>query len=642
MRKAHVIIFLLISICVVSIFYFKNNKNYSNYLLGYSARLTAFNNKQKDLLQLIRVSDLNAVADIEKIKSAINIARNDLKAIDFWLRYLQPNGYRQINGPLPVEWETEVFGKYEPPYRRKGAGLTLAALYLDEEKISKDSLVKLVSTSINVARRFGEDWITNNLKTYNHFYLCNRLFLLNLASIYTTGFECPDTSRIIPELRLMLENTRSIYTSFNEGFSRTPLSEEYLDLFDKAKQFVTSQSNNFSNFDQFLFIKDYINPLFKINQGLIRKYHASSKSVVDYTLNPNTNSIFDKTVYSAKDSKGIFLKVEDKTILAEIDRIGKLLFYDPILSGNNLRSCNSCHKSTEYFTDNLRPTGLQFNRKDFLPRNAPSLINAKFNHLLMLDGRQLTLQTQLHDVVIDSVEMASDSIEVLEKIMSCVEYNKAFTKLLKYTPGVHEVNLNHIASAITFYYSKFSDYYAPFDDAINENKYLEPSAHKGFNLFMSKAQCGTCHFPPQFNGVKPPFVGSEFEVLGVPKDRKHLALSADKGRAAVNEAYETINAFRTGSIRNAEKTKPYMHNGVFDNLEEVIDFYDFGGGTGHRLKVPNQTLSGDSLHLSKKEKSALLAFINSLNEKIPFENPPDQLPLSYNPLLNTRKVGGVY
>src|SRR5690606_34533926 len=105
---------------------------------------------------------------------------------------------------------------------------------------------------------------------------------------------------------------------------------------------------------------------------------------------------------------------------------------------------------------------------------------------------------------------------------------------------------------------------------------------------------------------------------------------------------EMMNAFRTGTVRNATFTKPYMHNGVFSTLEEVIDFYDMGGGAGKKLSVPNQTLASDSLKLTVEEKANLIAFIHSLNENVIFEAPPPGLPSSSNKSLNVRKVGGEY
>jgi cytochrome c peroxidase len=85
-----------------------------------------------------------------------------------------------------------------------------------------------------------------------------------------------------------------------------------------------------------------------------------------------------------------------------------------------------------------------------------------------------------------------------------------------------------------------------------------------------------------------------------------------------------------------------MHNGVFKTLDEVIDFYDVGGGSGKKLKVENQTLADDSLRLTPSEKKELLAFIYSLNENISFEDPPSALPVSSDKTLKNRKPGGVY
>jgi cytochrome c peroxidase len=131
-------------------------------------------------------------------------------------------------------------------------------------------------------------------------------------------------------------------------------------------------------------------------------------------------------------------------------------------------------------------------------------------------------------------------------------------------------------------------------------------------------------------------------VLGVPQDKQYRALSPDKGRWDVNPAVQTEHAFRTGTVRNAARTAPYMHNGVFSTLGEVIDFYDGGGGAGRGLPVPNQTLSSDSLHLSGTEKRYLLAFIRSLDENISLEAPPVRLPRSKIKALNRRSVGGLY
>ncbi len=633
---------ILLTIILLHIIAFKNKSSVADYVNLYSEKIENFKTQQMTLLNCIKRCNLNSVEDIEKIKNEINKTRNILKGLDFWFRYLEPVVYKKVNGPLPVEWETEVFEKFEKPYKRDGAGLTLAALYLDEEAPNRDTLLNLINASINAMATYHADSITQELQNFDHFYLCNRLHILNLAAIYTTGFECPDTSRIIPELGLMMRDVKIIYEVFNNSFENKALSKEYMQLYQSTIEFVGSQPKNYSGFDHYTFIKNYVNPLYALNQKLMLDYSVVSKSFVDYTINKNVSNIFDKALYDGQNAKGIFGRVQDKDALAEIDRLGKLLFYDPILSGNNQRSCASCHLSTQYFTDTTRRTAIAFDGKSVLARNTPSLINAGANHLIMQDGKHISLQNQTKDVMTNPVEMGSDEKVLLDKILNCKEYKKGFTNLLKFTPQETEVTLKHISSAITFYYDKFSRYKAPFDDAIGSKSIISENAKRGFNLFMSRSQCATCHFVPQFNGIKPPYVSSEFEVLGVPADTGFKALSADKGRYIINPATETLNAFRTGTIRNAAYTKPYMHNGVFNTLNEVIEFYNHGGGAGRGLGVENQTLSSDSLGLSNSDKFYLIQFIESLNENIPFEKPPQKLPKSSNGLLNNRKVGGLY
>lgn len=636
-----IVIACLAAMSLVVISSFKNEAP-TAYQKLYSENLATASIEQQKLLAFIEhkvVLDSTAKKEI-----ALQIAKNriQLKKVDFWLRYFEPNTYKQINGPLPVEWETEVFEKFEKPYRRAGAGLTVAEIALNAKDADKTALANLIKNAIVATDTFKSQTFTNQLQDSGNFFLCNRLFLLNLATIYTTGFECPNTENIIPELQQMLVDVNAIYTAYNESFPDKKLDFNYQDLYNQAIDFVKNQPKDYTQFDHFTFIKVYVNPLFALNQQLLSKYNVVSKSNVDYTRNNTTKSIFDKSLFVAQNTKGIYSRIKDTAVLKEIDSIGKLLFYDPILSGNNQRSCASCHKSDDYFTDTKAKTALQFNQTLALTRNTPSLLNVPFNHLIMLDGKLLTLQEQAKTVITNPDEMGSDETSVLTKILSCETYKKAFKKFAKLTPADSKIALKHIVSAITSYYGKFSQYYAPFDEAMDKNKPLQTDEIRGFNLFMSKAQCATCHFLPTFSGIKPPYIGNEFEVIGVPADTTFAKLDEDKGRYDVNPAVETLHAFRTTTLRNSEKTKPYMHHGVFKTLEDVVNFYDGGAGLGHKLRVPNQTATADSLHLSAVEKKQLILFIKSLNENIAFEKPPLHLPKSKNKPLNTRLVGGKY
>jgi cytochrome c peroxidase len=135
---------------------------------------------------------------------------------------------------------------------------------------------------------------------------------------------------------------------------------------------------------------------------------------------------------------------------------------------------------------------------------------------------------------------------------------------------------------------------------------------------MGKASCGTCHFAPSFFGSIPPhYLETEFENLGVPVSANldKTQLDTDLGQYELYKIHERKGFFKTSTVRNIAKTAPYMHNGVFETLEEVIEFYDRGGGLGIGLDNPNQTLPESELGLSDSEKSDLIAFLHSLTDQ---------------------------
>ncbi|MBK8484477.1 MAG: cytochrome C peroxidase [Saprospiraceae bacterium] len=589
----------------------------------------------------IQQEDVSSEEGKLRVLNYLNETRIYVKNADFWLRYLEPIVYKKINGPLPVEWENEVFEKFEKPYKREGAGLSLAAVYMEEPNFEKDSLIRLIDLAMESCIPYKQDSITRFFKNHHAFFLANRLFLLNLAALYTTGFECPDSERILPELKAMLTHVSMINSAYNETFQDYPLGEMYLKRFKKLETYIASQHQDINRFNHYNFIKDFVNLLFAMNQEMIRKYKIVSENFNDFSLNNKASSIFDKFLYEGQDTKGIYRGIKNDSLLSEIRAFGKLLFYDPILSKNNKRSCVSCHKPKEFFTDTSVTSSLEFDQHTLLSRNTPTLLNADANHLLMLDGKHIDLFGQFKDVIANPKELASTEKEILKKILSCHEYKERLKQFADWTNS-KEITFEHISASVILYFSQFSKYTAPFDDAMNNKSILNTQVIDGFNLFMGKAACGTCHFVPLFNGVKPPYIGSEFEVLGVPQTKDFKALSVDQGRYLINPAKETKHAFRTGNLKNIMKTKPFMHNGVFKSMEEVIEFYDAGGGVGKGFQLKNQTLSSDSLKLSDTEKIQLIQFMESLTENIIFDEPPAALPKSKIKALNQRKVGGEY
>ncbi|MDQ3394785.1 MAG: cytochrome C peroxidase, partial [Bacteroidota bacterium] len=157
-----------------------------------------------------------------------------------------------------------------------------------------------------------------------------------------------------------------------------------------------------------------------------------------------------------------------------------------------------------------------------------------------------------------------------------------------------------------------------------------------------------CHFAPVFNGLVPPhYKETESEVLGVPASASKVnpEIDADLGRykgILKEEAHIYKHSFKTTTVRNVELTAPYMHNGVFQTLEEVVDFYDNGGGIGLELDVPNQTLPSSPLGLTDLEKKQLVLFMISLTDTTGMAVKPERLPVFSENKLNDRIIGGTY
>src|SRR4029079_7298972 len=155
------LVILTLSSAVFCLSFGLRQKN--KYKSQYMTSLGDLKQAQTQLRSLIEHADLTDKNEVKKIQQHIKLNRNKLKAIDLWLRYLEPIAYKKINGPLPVEWETETFEKYEPPYKRQGGGLTLAELALDEHPVSKETLLTYIDTSLVGIKTFEADSITKQL-----------------------------------------------------------------------------------------------------------------------------------------------------------------------------------------------------------------------------------------------------------------------------------------------------------------------------------------------------------------------------------------------------------------------------------------------------------------------------------------------
>ncbi len=288
------------------------------------------------------------------------------------------------------------------------------------------------------------------------------------------------------------------------------------------------------------------------------------------------------------------------------------MFNDESLSSTGNISCASCHHKEKAFTDGLEKAQGIGNVE--LQRNTPTLTYAVYQKTMFYDGRATGLEDQIVNVVNDENEFHMNLEQMEQKIKENPWYVQQFDSL--YKGQMTNRNARH---AIATYIRSL----APFDSKFDRNmqgleKTLTEEEIVGFNLFMGKAACATCHFPPAFNGTVPPkYMETEFENLGVPQNAsfEHPVLDEDPGQYYPYKVEEKRNFFKTSTVRNIELTAPYMHNGVYKTLEEVVNFYNVGGGQGMGLNVPYQTLPSDSLNLNETESEALIAFLRTLTDQ---------------------------
>ncbi len=173
-------------------------------------------------------------------------------------------------------------------------------------------------------------------------------------------------------------------------------------------------------------------------------------------------------------------------------------------------------------------------------------------------------------------------------------------------------------------------------------KQLPKKAQAGFNLFMGKALCSTCHFFPLFNGTVPPhYRKTENEVLGIAQSADNTELDQDSGKYLITLTPLHLRSFKTPGVRNTNQTAPYMHNGAYPDLKSVIDFYNRGGGQAFGFQVHNQTLPTDSLGLTETEVEELISFLETLNDTTSRFSVPEILP-AIPEAPEHRKMGGAY
>jgi cytochrome c peroxidase len=285
--------------------------------------------------------------------------------------------------------------------------------------------------------------------------------------------------------------------------------------------------------------------------------------------------------------------------------LGKMLFFDPRLSGSGQMACASCHDPDLGWTDG-RTVAFGHDRQA-LKRNSPTLLNSGHNTFQFWDGRAQTLEEQAVMPILADDEMRAAPEVVVSRIATELEYRKAFRDVF----GDEKISLDRIAKALATFQRTIVGGRSQFDQFLGGKKQsLSDEAIRGLHLFRTEARCINCHSGPNFTD-------NQFHDLGLSYFGRKLE---DLGRYNATRRPEDVGKFKTPTLRNITRTPPYMHNGLFD-LDGVLNMYNAGMPT----LTPTTRQAGDAmfptkshllkeLNLSRQELEDLRAFLASLEE----------------------------
>jgi cytochrome c peroxidase len=272
--------------------------------------------------------------------------------------------------------------------------------------------------------------------------------------------------------------------------------------------------------------------------------------------------------------------------------LGKLLYFDKRLSADGSVACATCHHPKFAFTDGAAvSTGIKGQKGG---RSAPTVLNRAYSLAQFWDGRAPTLEEQAKGPMANPIEMGHTHDAVVKRLNGIPGY----APLFKAAFGTEKFDIDHVAKAIATFERTVLSGNSPYDQwKAGNKKAMTPEQVRGMNLYFGKAKCDACH-----EGIN--FTSNSYHNLGIGTDKPE----PDAGRYIVTKNPDDWGAFKTPTLREIANTAPYMHDGRFQTLQEVIDFYDKGG-------IPNKNLSKTlkPLKLTDDEKRDLVVFLNALS-----------------------------
>lgn len=535
----------------------------------------------------------------DSLKYNFNLARAQFKQIEGVIEYYFQGLTKRINGPALPDIKVED-GQVWPPH---GFQVIEQLIYEDLSKVETDLLqneVHLLITDLN----FVKSNLSETSILPRHVAELLQHELIRITSLGITGFDSPIAFQSIQETYQALEGIRQICDVY---YGPSTLSQTFKTTFASALQY-DGFKHNFDDFDRLAFIKSSLIPL---SIELSRLYNYTAE---DSTIVTPISRVYADWAKGIGFNRDFYVNYEVGKYSLAKQQLGGRLFSDKQLSKTNNISCATCHQSSKYFTDG-ETKATNFVHGGSLSRNSPTLLYSALQSNQFYDMRSVSLEDQIVDVMQNESEFNLSPEAVFQHIKKDSTYLALCKKAY---PTKDSLGSYDIRNAIATYVRSLSPFSSRLDQELSSsNNILTDQELKGFNIFMGKGKCGTCHFFPLFNGTVPPFYSkSESEVIGVPSAAhwSDAKIDPDLGRYAIHKIEELKYSFKTPTIRNTEHTSPYMHNGVYNSLAEVIRFYEVGGAKGIGIDLPNQTLPFDNLKLTREEKEALIAFIKALSD----------------------------
>ena len=545
-------------------------------------------------------------ADEHKIKRAFLKSRLLFKKFEWAAAYFSADLTKRLNGPPVVEVENADLLDSSLVRSIDPVGLQVAeeVIYPKYDDTRKNELISEVRHLIINTEYMMSYFSSFSLADWRILDAA-KLEVFRIIALGITGYDNALSLKSMEESSMALKSLRDMLTLYIKGKNNKLLTD-----LDASISYLDDNSD-FDSFDRAVFIKSFGN---KVSAGIAGLEQELPGPKIEYNrmLNQQAKTLFDVDAFNVNAfSPG----PEFNTTAAKVE-LGEKLFFDTSLSGTLRRSCASCHQPDLAFTDGLARNTDIHNPTKLLTRNVPTLINAGLQSNYFYDNRSLTLEDQALEVIKSKQEMDGSMQAILKSVSANKSYQSLFSKAF-FVKNKEEISADQVANALASYVRSLAQINSRFDEYMRGSEHaLSKQEVNGFNLFMGKGKCATCHFVPLFNGVTPPkYLQSEVEVLGVPSSLSDSTLDADLGYYNVIGVEGYKNGFKIPTIRNIKKTAPYMHNGIYKTLDQVMEFYNNGGGAGLGMKLPNQTLSEDPLHLTEKEKGDIIAFMESLESK---------------------------